>query len=57
MRPSTDYIEHLARLARKIHGESALGSTPPQPDAEFFKVLAKALDEIVMGFKSVSQRE
>ncbi len=57
MRPSTDYIEHLARLARKIQADAALGGPPPQPDAEFFKVLAKAMDEIVAGFKSLSQRE
>jgi len=57
MRPSTDYIEHLARLSRKIQAEAALGSAPPQPDAEFFKVLAKAMDEIVAGLNTVSKRE
>ena len=57
MRPATDYIEHLARLARKLHADAGLSSTPAQPDAEFYKVLAKAMDEIVTGFKSVSQRE
>lgn len=57
MRPATDYIEHLARLARKIQAEAALGSAPPQPDAEFFKVLAKAMDEIVAGLNTVSKRE
>jgi len=56
MRPSTDYIEQLARLARKLHANAAMGPAP-QPDAEFFKVLAKAMDEITAGFKSVSQRE
>ena len=57
MRPSTDYVEHLARLARKVHGDAAMGGSPPTPDAEFYKVLAKAMDEIVAGLKSVSQRE
>ena len=57
MRPSTDYIEHLARLARKIQADTALGSSPPQLDGEFFKVLGKAMDEIAAGFKAVSQRE
>ena len=57
MRPSTDYIEHLERLARKVQADAALGGSPPQPDAEFYKVLAKAMDEIVTGFKAVSQRE
>jgi hypothetical protein len=57
MLPSTDYLEHLARLARKIHGEASMAGSPPQPDAEFYKVLAKAADEIVQGFKALSQRE
>ena len=57
MRPSTDYIEHLARLARKLQADAAMGGTAPQPDLEFYKILAKAMDEIVAGFKSVSQRE
>ena len=57
MRPSTDYLEHLARLARKLHADASVDGTRPQPDAEFYKVLAKAADEVVLGFKSVSQRE
>ncbi len=57
MRPATDYLEHLARLARKLHAEAGMGGAPPQPDGEFYKVLAKAADEIVLGFKSLSQRE
>jgi hypothetical protein len=57
VRPSTDYLEHLARLARKIHAEAGMGGPPPQPDPEFYKVLAKAVDEVVAGFKSLSQRE
>lgn len=57
MRPSTDYLEHLARLARKLHADAAMGSGPPQPDAEFYKVLAKAMEEITLGFRSLSQRE
>jgi len=57
MRPSTDYIEHLGRLARKIQADAAMGGAPPQPDVEFYKVLAKAMEEIVAGFKTVSQRE
>jgi hypothetical protein len=34
-----------------------MGGTPPQPDPEFYKVLAKAADEVIAGFKSLSQRE
>jgi len=57
MPPSTDYLEHLARLARKVHAEASMGGSPPQPNAEFFKVLAKAADEVVQGFKALAQRE
>jgi len=57
VRPTTDYLEHLAKLARKIHADSSVGGSSPQPDAEFYKVLAKAADEVVIGFKSLSQRE
>ena len=45
MKPATDYIRHAARLARKLQMDAALGGTPP-PDAEFYKVLSKAFDEI-----------
>jgi hypothetical protein len=57
MRPSTDYLEHLARLARKVHAETSMGGSQPLPDAEFYKILAKAADEVVQGFKVLSQRE
>ena len=57
MRPSTDYLEHLVRLARKIHAEASVGGSQPLPDAEFYKILAKAADEVIQGFKSLSQRE
>lgn len=56
MPPSTDYIRHAARLARKLQADAALGGTP-QPDAEFYKTLAKALEEIASGLESVSARE
>jgi len=57
MPPSTDYLEHLARLARKVHAEASMAGSPPQPDAEFFKVLAKAADEVVQGLRALAQRE
>ncbi|MBI4420853.1 MAG: hypothetical protein HY560_08505 [Gemmatimonadetes bacterium] len=57
MPPSTNYIEHLARLARKLHADAGLGSSPPQPDGEFYKVLARAMDEVVEGFRALGQRE
>jgi len=56
MAPSTDYIRHAARLARKIQADAALGGTP-QADGEFYKALAKALEEIAAGLESVSKRE
>ncbi len=56
MAPQTDYIRHAARLARKVHMESALGG-PPTPDPEFYKTLAKALEEIAAGLELVSKRE
>jgi hypothetical protein len=54
--PTTDYIRHAARLSRKIHMDAAMGGTP-QPDAEFFKTLAKALEEIAAGLEQVAKRE
>jgi hypothetical protein len=56
MPPATDYVRHAARLARKIHLDSAMGGTP-QPDSEFYKTLAKALEEVAAGLEVVSKRE
>jgi hypothetical protein len=56
MKPATDYIRHAAKLARKIQMDAAMGGTP-QPDAEFFKALAKALDEVAAGLELVSRSE
>ena len=56
MTPQTDYIRHAARLARKIHADAALGGTLA-PDPEFYKTLAKALEEIADGLEKVAQRE
>ncbi len=54
MPPATDYIRHAARLARKVHMDAAMGGTP-QPDAEFFKTLAKALEEIATGLEAAGK--
>lgn len=54
MKPPTDYIRHAARLARKLQMDSAMGGTP-QPDAEFFKALSKAFDEIAAGLEMVAR--
>jgi DNA-directed RNA polymerase subunit K/omega len=56
MPPTTDYVRHAARLARKLQMDAAMGGTP-QPDAEFYKVLAKALEEIAAGLEQVAKRE
>jgi DNA-directed RNA polymerase subunit K/omega len=56
MPPATDYIRHAARLARKLQMDAAMGGAPA-PDAEFFKVLSKAFDEIAAGLEQVSKRE
>jgi hypothetical protein len=54
MRVPTDYIRHAARAARKCAGDP-LGGPPQQPDPEFYKTLAKALEEIATGLEQVSQ--
>jgi hypothetical protein len=56
MPPSTDYIRHASRLARQIQLDAALGGAPA-PDAEFYKTLAKAFDEIAAGLEQVAKRE
>lgn len=56
MKPATDYIRHAARLARKLQMDAAMGGTP-QPDAEFYKALAKALDEVAAGLETVARAE
>ncbi|HEX2250965.1 MAG TPA: hypothetical protein VHH32_11500 [Gemmatimonadales bacterium] len=54
MKPPTDYIRHAARLARKLQMDASMGGTP-QPDAEFFKALSKAFDEIAAGLELVGK--
>ena len=54
MKPPTDYIRHAARLARKLQMDAAMGGTP-HPDAEFFKTLSKAFDEIAAGLELVGK--
>lgn len=56
MKPTTDYIRHAGRLARKIQLDAAMG-TAPQPDSEFYKILAKAMDEIAAGLELVAKPE
>ena len=56
MPPTTDYIRHAARLARKVQMDAALGGAP-SPDAEFYKALAKALEEVAAGLELVAKRD
>lgn len=55
MAPTTDYIRHAARLSRKIFMDASLGGSPA-PDPEFFKSLAKALEDIADGLEQVAKR-
>lgn len=55
MGPTTDYIRHAAKLARKHYMDASLGGSP-QPDPEFFKSLAKALEDIADGLELASRR-
>lgn len=57
MPPATDYIRHAARLARKLQLEAGLGGPPPQPDADFYRALSKAFEEIAAGLELASKRE
>lgn len=58
MRVSTDYIRHAARAARKHAGDPLGGPLPPSPpDPEFYKTLAKALDEIAAGLEQLGKEE
>ena len=53
MKPTTDYIRLVARLSRKLHIDAGLGGGTPQPDAEFFKALAKAMEEVAAGLEQI----
>lgn len=57
MRPTTDYVRHAAKLARKLHTEAGLGGGNPQPNAEFYRILAKAMDEIAEGLERVGVQD
>jgi hypothetical protein len=53
--PTTDYIRHAAKLARKLSMDGAIG-TAPAPDPDFYKALAKALDDIADGLEQAAKR-
>ena len=54
-RPETDYLRHAAKLARKLQLDAGLGEA--RPDAEFWKALAKALEECAGGLESLAKHE
>ena len=56
MRVSTDYVRHAARAARKCAGDP-LGGAPQPADPEFYKTLAKALEEIAAGLELVGKAD
>jgi len=56
MRVATDYIRHAARAARKCAGD-AFGNAPQPPDPEFYRNLAKALEEIAAGMEQLGKEE
>lgn len=56
MRVATDYIRHAARAARKCAGDPLGGPAQP-PDPEFFRTLAKALEEIAAGLEDLGKEE
>jgi hypothetical protein len=56
MRVSTDYVRHAARAARQCAGDP-LGGAPQAPDPEFYRTLAKALEEIAAGLEQLGRPE
>lgn len=56
MAPTTDYIRHAAKLSRQIYLDAGPGGTAAAPDPEFYKTLAKALEDIALGLEQVAKR-
>ena len=56
MPAKTEYTRYAAKLARQIHADAALAGAP-KPDADFYKQLAKALDEIAEALEWAERRE
>jgi hypothetical protein len=52
---ATDYIRHAARLARQLVTDAGPGGTPA-PDAEFYKTLAKALEQCADALEQTARR-
>jgi hypothetical protein len=56
MHVATDYIRHAARAARKCAGDP-LGAPGQPPDPEFYRTLAKALEEISAALELLGKEE
>lgn len=56
MAPTTDYIRHAARLSRQIYLDAGIGGVAKAPDPEFYKTLAKALEDIALGLEQATKR-
>jgi thymidine phosphorylase len=56
MAPTTDYIRHAARLSRQIYLDAGMGGVAKAPDPEFYKTLAKALEDIALGLEQATKR-
>ncbi len=55
MGTSTDYVRYAAKLSRKLYLDAQMG-IPATPDPEFYKTLAKALEDIADGLDQASKR-
>lgn len=55
MSPTTDYIRHAAKLSRKLYLDASMGGDVA-PDPDFYKTLAKALEDIADGLDQVAKR-
>lgn len=56
MAAATDYIRHAARLSRQLYLDAGMGGAAPAPDPEFYKTLAKALEDIADGLEQAAKR-
>ena len=56
MAPTTDYLRHAARLSRQIYLDAGMGGVAKAPDPEFYKTLAKALEDIALGLEQATKR-
>ncbi len=51
----TDYIRHAARLARQVVTDAGPGGQPA-PDVEFYKTLARAMEQCAEALEQTARR-